>query len=232
MENGKVRLNKYLAGQGKCSRREADRLIQNGKVFVNGEPCSSPAVRVSPSDNVRIADGAMEKKSYIALNKPSGYVVSTNPDEGEPVYSLIKGCSAEGLAPVGRLDKESGGLLLFSNDGRFTTQVINSDKDVEKEYYVKVNKPIDDAALEVMREGMLIDGKPIKSAKIKRKGASSFFITLSEGRNRQIRKMCRSTGYSVRTLIRIRVGSVHLADLKSGEWRELTTRELQSFFGN
>ncbi|HAR63327.1 MAG: rRNA pseudouridine synthase [Candidatus Margulisiibacteriota bacterium] len=225
-----MRLNKYMAINNISSRREADNLIKDGAVLVNGEIERNPGRKIDPeNEKVSYAFDVSElesQRTYIALNKPTGYVVSTNEEEGKPVYDLVK--HEKGLAPIGRLDKDSSGLLLFTNDSSLPKKIIGEESHCEKEYYVKVVGQIPDGALEKLRTGISLWGVKTKSAAVKRRGPNSFLITLVEGKNRQIRRMCQKVGYPVVQLKRIRIHTINLDDIKLGEWRDLTKEEIQS----
>lgn len=222
------RLNKYVARLGFASRREADRLVGEGHVFVNGERETNPARRVDDACDTVTFDfntaTYTKAKTYIKMNKPRGYVVSTQRDEGIPVYDLLpKGTRA---APVGRLDKDSEGLLLFTDDGTVTRNIIGEGSACEKEYFVKVTKPIPDGALSLLREGLSLEGVRLKPARVTRKGARTFTIVLTEGKNRQIRKMCRAVGHAVSLLKRERIHTVTLGRLARGKCTPLTDQEV------
>ena len=223
-----MRLNKYIASLNIASRREADRLIQEGYVKVNGIITTNPATQVSENDNVECnADKTKENKIYIKLNKPRGYVVSSNKNEGKPIYNLIKK-DFDNIYPVGRLDKDSSGLILLTNDGVFSRQIIGENTECEKEYYVKVNDDIPDGALKKLEFGLSLDGQKLKPAKVKRVNKNSFHITLIEGKNRQIRRMCQKVGFEVIILKRLRIADILLEDLPNGAFQHLTEKEINS----
>lgn len=221
-----MRLNKYIASLNIASRREADKIIRSGKVKINGVIIENPAFRVNDNDEVSCEDYKTEKK-YIKLNKPKGYVVSKNKNEGKPAYELLSK-ELKDLYPVGRLDKESEGLILFTNDGVFGRKIIGENSICEKEYYVKLNEDIEDGALKKLEYGFSLDGKKLKPALVKRVSKNSFYITLTEGRNRQIRRMCGKVGRKVMVLKRIRISKVYLNDLKEGEFATLAEEEINS----
>ena len=223
-----MRLNKYIASMNIASRREADKLIQNGKVKINGMIITNPAVQVSENDKVEYdIKEHKENKIYIKLNKPIGYVVSNNKEEGKPIYSLIKN-KFDNIYPVGRLDKDSNGLILFTNDGVFSRKIIGENTNCEKEYYVKVNDDVPDGALKKLEYGISLDGHKLKPAKVKRINKNSFYITLIEGRNRQIRRMCQKIGFEVIILKRLRIAGILLNELKEGCFQCLTKDEINS----
>lgn len=223
-----MRLNKYIASINIASRREADKLIQNGNVKINGIVVTNPAVQVSENDRIECDIKQHEKnKIYIKLNKPRGYVVSKNKEEGKPIYNLIKN-EFDNIYPVGRLDKDSCGLILFTNDGVFSRKIIGENTNCEKEYYVKVNDNIPDGALKKLEYGISLDGQKLKPAKVKRADKNSFYIILVEGRNRQIRRMCQKIGFEVIVLKRLRIADILLNNLKEGSFQYLTKDEVNS----
>ncbi|WP_300365546.1 pseudouridine synthase [Brachyspira sp.] len=221
-----MRLNKYIASLNIASRREADRLIQNGYVKVNGEIINNPATQVDENDKVE-CNIDKENKIYIKLNKPVGYVVSSNKKEGKPIYDLVKN-DFNDIYPVGRLDKDSKGLIILTNDGVFAKKIIGENTNCEKEYYVKVNDNIPDGALKKLEYGISLDGQKLKPAKIKRINKNSFNIILTEGKNRQIRRMCQKVGFEVIILKRLRIANILLNDLKEKEFIHLSENEIKS----
>lgn len=227
-----MRLNKYIASLNIASRREADKLIKDGKVKVNGNIVNNPAIQVEEKDKIicEIEDYKSEK-IYIKLNKPIGYVVSNNKKEGKPIYRLLDE-KLKNLYPVGRLDKDSKGLILFTNDGIFSRKIIGENSDCEKEYYVKLNDNISDGALKKLEFGISLDGKKLKPATVKRVSKNSFNIILKEGKNRQIRRMCEKVGFEVILLKRIRIAEIYLNELKEGDFEYLTKEEINSILNN
>lgn len=222
-----TRINKYLADRGVCSRRKADELISAGKVLINGK-VAELGTKVEDADVV-IADGQTlmpekPKEIYIAFNKPVGLITSVDPEAHDNVIDFIN--HPERIFPIGRLDVASCGLLLLTNDGRLSERVTHPRYDHDKEYVVTVDKPIEDKDLETMRRGMMILEAMTKPAIVERSDKDTFHITLTEGRNRQIRRMCEQLGYDVKKLMRIRVMNIDLADLPVGEWRDLTKTEI------
>lgn len=227
-----MRLNKYIAYLNIASRREADKLIKDGKVKVNGEIIINPAIQVGENDKI-ICDieDYKNEKIYIKLNKPIGYVVSNNKKEGKPIYKLL-GEELKNLYPVGRLDKESKGLILFTNDGVFSRKIIGESSECEKEYYVKLEGNISEGALKKLEFGISLDGKKLKRAIVKRISKNSFNIILKEGRNRQIRRMCEKVGFEVILLKRLRISNIYLNDLQEGKFEYLTKDEINSILNN
>ena len=227
-----MRLNKYIAYLNIASRREADKLIKDGKVKVNGEIIINPAIQVDEKDEI-ICDieNYKSEKIYIKLNKPVGYVVSNNKKEGKPIYKLLDE-KLKKLYPVGRLDKDSKGLILFTNDGVFSRKIIGEESECEKEYYVKLEGNISDSALKKLEFGISLDGKKLKPAIVKRVSKNSFNIILKEGRNRQIRRMCEKVGFGVILLKRLRISNIYLNDLQEGKFEYLTKDEINSILNN
>ena len=227
-----MRLNKYIAYLNIASRREADKLIKDGKVKVNGEIIINPAIQVAENDKI-ICDieNYKNEKIYIKLNKPVGYVVSNNKKEGKPIYKLLDE-KLKKLYPVGRLDKDSKGLILFTNDGVFSRKIIGEESECEKEYYVKLEGNISDSALKKLEFGISLDGKKLKPAIVKRVSKNSFNIILKEGRNRQIRRMCEKVGFEVILLKRLRISNIYLNDLQEGKFEYLTKDEINSILNN
>lgn len=227
-----MRLNKYIAYLNIASRREADKLIKDGKVKVNGEIIINPAIQVGENDKI-ICDieNYKNEKIYIKLNKPVGYVVSNNKKEGKPIYKLLDE-NLKKLYPVGRLDKDSKGLILFTNDGVFSRKIIGEESECEKEYYVKLEGNISDGALKKLEFGISLDGKKLKPAIVKRVSKNSFNIILKEGRNRQIRRMCEKVGFEVILLKRLRISNIYLNDLQEGKFEYLTKDEINSILNN
>ena len=227
-----MRLNKYIAYLNIASRREADKLIKDGKVKVNGEIIINPAIQVAENDKI-ICDieNYKNEKIYIKLNKPVGYVVSNNKKEGKPIYKLLDE-KLKKLYPVGRLDKDSKGLILFTNDGVFSRKIIGEESECEKEYYVKLEGIISDGALKKLEFGISLDGKRLKPAIVKRVSKNSFNIILKEGRNRQIRRMCKKVGFEVILLKRLRISNIYLNDLQEGKFEYLTKDEINSILNN
>ena len=227
-----MRLNKYIAYLNIASRREADKLIKDGKVKVNGEIIINPAIQVGENDKIIFdIENYKNEKIYIKLNKPIGYVVSNNKKEGKPIYKLLDE-ELKNLYPVGRLDKDSKGLILFTNDGIFSRKIIGEESECEKEYYVKLEGNISDGALKKLEFGISLDGKKLKPAIVKRVSKNSFNIILKEGRNRQIRRMCEKVGFEVILLKRLRISNIYLNDLQEGKFEYLTKDEINSILNN
>lgn len=223
-------LNKYISETGICSRREADRLIDAGRVTINNKPTRT-GNRVSPGDIVRI-DGkplkAKPKTLYIAFNKPVGIVCTTDPKEPKNIISFIG--HKQRLFPVGRLDKPSQGLIFLTNDGDIVNKILRAGNEHDKEYIVSVKPAITPEFIQRMGNGLPILGTVTKKCEVEALGSNTFRIVLSQGLNRQIRRMCEFLNYEVTKLNRVRIMNVQLGKLPLGKYRELTpaeTRELQ-----
>lgn len=233
MENDGIRINKYIAQCGYCSRRDADKLIEKTLVIVNGRP-ALPGMKVTDRDEISI-DGKPitmpAKKVVLAYYKPLG-VVCTNRDRHADVtvYDNLK--YPQRLTYAGRLDKESEGLLIMTNDGDLIDAMMRGANLHEKEYLVKVNKPINNEALERMRKGIYLKELELKTreCEIMQTGTYTMKMILTQGINRQIRRMCRAVGYEIRSLKRTRVMNIQLGELKPGEYRELSDSELRELY--
>jgi 23S rRNA pseudouridine2605 synthase/23S rRNA pseudouridine2604 synthase len=222
-----MRLQKYISRAGFCSRRHAERYILEGKVRVNGEVITQLGTKVDPQkDHVEIDNTLLsldQKNVYIALNKPEGYVTSASQPGDKTVMELID--INKRVYPVGRLDKDSKGLLLLTNDGNFHLKLTHPSYDHEKEYIVTVADPIPGGALRALEKGLRILGAKTRPANVQRISRYRFSIVLKEGKNRQIRRMVRKLGNRVVELKRIRVADIHLGKLPEGHWRYLSEKE-------
>ena len=229
----KTRLNKYLADRGICSRREADRLIEAGKVMVNGSK-GLLGMQVDDEDAIAINGALVETAKptpvFIALHKPVGIITSSDPTLRDNVIEFLD--VEERVFPIGRLDVGSSGLLLLTNDGRLAEQITHPRYHHEKEYVVGVDRPIQQADLNKMASGMIILGSKTKRATVTPIDATTFRIVLTEGRNRQIRRMCEALGYEVKKLKRVRVMNIELGSLAVGKWRHLTKKEIDVLQSN
>lgn len=228
-----TRLNKYLAQCGICSRRDADKLIEQNAVTVNGKT-ALPGMKVTEEDDVRVRGKSVsgcEKKVILAFYKPVG-VTCTEKDKHAKVKIQDVLRYPVRLTYAGRLDQESEGLLIMSNDGDLIEAMMRGANRHEKEYVVKVNKPLTEAALMRMREGIYLKELELttRPCEITRLGSNTMQMILTQGINRQIRRMCRETGYEVQKLKRTRVMNIELADLKPGEYRELTEAEQKELY--
>ncbi len=239
MTEEKIRLQKYLAMANVASRRTAEEYITQGRVKVNGNVCDILGTKVSMTDKVEF-DGKLvkieEKKVYIALNKPSGFVTTASDERGrETVLDLVKNDIPERVFPVGRLDFNTEGLLILTNDGDFTYRVTHPKHKVAKVYLAEVVGVPDRKALNDLANGVLIDGKMTSRAKVDtvaiNRNSCTLEITIFEGRNRQVRKMCEAVGHRVVHLKRTQIGNVKLSHLPLGKWRHLTDREIKDLLG-
>jgi 23S rRNA pseudouridine2604 synthase len=227
-----VRLNKYISQSGLCSRREADRYIEEGKVSVNGKTAGI-RVQVAPGDLVvvngqEIEPRDEEKLIFIALNKPRGIVSTTEGSERANIVDFV-GHSIR-IFPIGRLDKESQGLIFLTNNGDLVNKILRAGNNHEKEYILTLNKPITDKFIESMSKGVPILGVVTKKCKVTQVSSHVFKITLIQGLNRQIRRMAEYFGYEVTKLDRVRIMNVELKGLSVGDWRDLEPKELEGLF--
>jgi 23S rRNA pseudouridine2604 synthase len=221
-----VRLNKYISETGVCSRREADKWIEAGRVTCNGQPVAL-GTRVADGDEIRIDGelvGAKKKHLYIALNKPVGITCTTESHIEDNIIDLVG--HPERIFPIGRLDKDSEGLILLTNNGDIVNDILRSENNHEKEYIVTVDRPITELSLQMMAGGVKIMGELTKPCKVRRVDQVTFRMILTQGLNRQIRRMCSALGYKAQRLQRVRIMNVHLGSLNPGEWRHLTEHEL------
>lgn len=231
-----IRLNKYLSEAGVCSRREADRLIEAGKVFVDGQPAVM-GMRVSSGQEIRvgkkIVGGKKEGQVLLAVYKPPGVICTTDRREKRNIVDYV-GYPIR-VFPVGRLDKDSEGLILMTNNGELVNRIMRASNYHEKEYLVTVDKPVTDAFLSRMAEGVHIRkeerGKVLLDAvtrpcQVEKTGKCSFRVILTQGLNRQIRRMCEALGYHVTGLKRVRIINIALRGMKPGTWRKVTGQEL------
>jgi 23S rRNA pseudouridine2604 synthase len=222
-----MRLNKYISETGVCSRREADKWIDAGRVTCNGQ-VATLGTRITEGDKVCIDGepiGAKKQQIYIALNKPVGVTCTTESHIEDNVIDLVG--HPERIFPIGRLDKDSEGLILLTNNGDIVNEILRSENNHEKEYVVTVDRPITDLALKMLGEGVKIMGELTKPAQVARVDPRSFRIILTQGLNRQIRRMCSALGYKAQRLQRVRIMNIHLGSLRAGQWRPLTERELR-----
>lgn len=227
-----IRLNKFIAESGICSRREADRFIEQGNVTINGKRAKI-GDQVFPGDLVRVNGNALEPVSaaehvYIALNKPPGITSTTEQDDRSNIVDFVN--HTRRIFPIGRLDKESQGLILLTSDGNIVNKILRASNNHEKEYLVTVNKPITDEFITGMSAGVPILGQRTKKCFIRKETPLIFRIILVQGLNRQIRRMCEFFGYDVVKLERIRIMNVTLKGLPQGDWRDLTSEEMKEIF--
>lgn len=226
-----MRINKFISDTGICSRREADQWVEAGRVTLNGATATLGS-KVNAGDEVRIDGkllGAKKQPVYIALNKPVGITCTTERHVKDNIVDFVN--HSERIFPIGRLDKDSEGLILLTNDGDIVNEVLRAENKHEKEYRVTVDKKLTDTFLEGMAGGVRILGTVTKPCTVARLGDNIFRIVLTQGLNRQIRRMCAVFGYRVRRLQRVRIMHIELGGLKKGQWRTLTSAEIQKLMG-
>lgn len=241
MTDDLIRLSKLMAQRGICSRREADAFIEQGLVIVDGQVVSQLGTKVSPNAKIQLARQASQQQTNlvtIILNKPIGYVSAQAEDGYEPAIVLLTRANQfgesklklrpehlKGLAVAGRLDIDSQGLLLFTQDGRIAKKIIGEHGKVEKEYIVRVGGLLPENRLQLLRHGLELNGKPLKPAKIEWINDDQLRFVLTEGKKRQIRRMCELVGLRVLGLKRVRIGKLKLGNLPEGKWRFLEAGE-------
>ena len=239
----KIRLSKLMSEQGLCSRREADSYIEQGLVFVDGERISELGTKIFPTQKITLAKGAQaqqQSRVTILLHKPMGYVSGQAEDGYQPAVTLVNAASRfsedkapvrftpnhlKGLAPAGRLDIDSTGLLVLTQDGRVAKLLIGDNSKIEKEYLVRVQGKLSEQGLKLLNHGLSLDDQPLKPAKVSWQNEDQLRFVLREGKKRQIRRMCELVGLKVVGLKRVRIGQVKLADLPPGQWRYLRENE-------
>ncbi len=239
-----VRISKLMAERGLCSRREADAYIERGMVYVNGEKVTQLGTRAAPDAEIVLATKAQNQQATLAtilLHKPIGIVSGQAEDGHQPAIVLVKPDTQmagqaddgqrfrptilKGLAPAGRLDIDSTGLLILTQDGRVARQLIGADSEIEKEYLVRVEGGLDESGLKLLNHGLSLDGKALKPAQVSWQNEDQLRFILKEGKKRQIRRMCELVGLRVTGLKRVRIGKVMLGDLPLGQWRFLEPEE-------
>jgi 23S rRNA pseudouridine2604 synthase len=238
-----VRLSKLLSARGLCSRREADHYIERGWVLVDGRPVSELGTRVLPTQAIALAPAALARQRSrvtLLLNKPVGYVSGQAEDGHRPAVTLINAASRyardrnalrfhpshlRGLAPAGRLDIDSQGLLVLTQDGRIAKQLVGDGGGIEKEYLVRVSGRLAADGLALLRHGLSLDGEALKPARVDWQNRDQLRFVLRQGKKRQIRRMCEQVGLTVVGLKRVRIGRVRLGDLPPGQWRYLGAEE-------
>lgn len=240
-----IRLSKLMSQRGLCSRREADKLIEQGLVRVNGELVNTLGVKFPEDVTIELTQRAQALQNElvtIMINKPVGYVSGQAEDDYVPAVRLIKdethsdteqsnktlkASHFKGLAPAGRLDIDSQGVLILTQDGRVAKQLIGENTELEKEYLVRITGNVDEACLEKLTFGLALDGKKLKRAKVRQLNPDQLQIILREGKKRQIRRMCEAVGLTVVGLKRVRVGELRLGNLAEGEWRFVDVEEFK-----
>ncbi|MDQ3260748.1 MAG: rRNA pseudouridine synthase [Pseudomonadota bacterium] len=239
----KIRVSKLMSEQGICSRREADSYIERGWVFLDGVQVTELGTRAFPNQKITLDQAAQKQQSEqvtILLNKPIGYVSSQAEPGYKPAVTLLSGASQfrgdvlqqrfdpkhlKGLAPAGRLDIDSQGLLVLTQDGRIAKQLIGQDSDIEKIYLVRVQGTLSESGLQSLNHGLALDGEALKPARVSWQNEDQLRFVLKEGKKRQIRRMCELVGLKVVGLKRIGIGNVKLGDLPIGQWRYLRSDE-------
>ena len=227
-----LRINKYIAESGFTSRRGADKVIAEGKVTINGVKADLGS-QVEPGDDVRVSGKRIKEKAaqenvYIALNKPVGITSTTEKNVKGNIVDFVG--HSQRIFHVGRLDKDSEGLILLTNDGDIVNEILRAENRHEKEYIVTVDRPITPEFLKKMASGVEILDTKTLPCEVEQLSKFVFQITLTQGLNRQIRRMCEALGYNVRALKRIRIMNIHLNSLPVGKWRDLTAKELDRLF--
>ena len=238
------RLNKWLGQSGVCSRREADALIASGLVAIDGETVTDAGRKIETGQTLTLSDAASEALSEgvtIMIHKPVGYVSGQPETDKIPAVRLLTAANRIGegpvpaedasLPPIGRLDEDSRGLLLLSSDGVVAKAVIGPQSNLDKEYRIRVTGELTDRALNMLRHGLMLDGRVLKRAGIVQLDKDRLKVTLREGRNRQIRRMCEMVGLRVVDLKRVRIGPLSMGDLPDGRWRHLTPDERAALLG-
>lgn len=222
-----MRLNKYISETGICSRRQADEWISKGRVSINGKRAELGS-QIEAGDDVRVDNkpvGAKKKNVYIVLNKPVGITCTTERHIKGNIIDFVG--HDQRIFPIGRLDKDSDGLILLTNNGDIVNEILRAENNHEKEYLVTVDKPVTDAFIAGMAGGVHILDTRTRPCRINRIGKCAFRIILTQGLNRQIRRMCEVFGYDVKRLQRVRIINVRLGNLKPGQWRNLSETELR-----
>ena len=231
MNENSISLNKYISNTGMCSRREADKLIESGHVKINGKTAKK-GNRVSDGDQVTVKGKTLKnnpKHVYLALNKPAGITSTTDLRDKDNIIDYLN--YPERIFPIGRLDKASTGLILLTNDGDIVNKILRAENHHEKEYIVTVDKPLTKRFVKEMSSGIPILGTVTKKCQVELLSKFVFRIILTQGLNRQIRRMCEHLGYKVKTLKRIRIMNIEL-DIDQGYWRDLTKEELSILMKN
>jgi 23S rRNA pseudouridine2604 synthase len=232
------RVNKWLAAEGVCSRREAEALIEQGAVAIDGTRVSEPGHKIAPGQTLTLTRDEEAPATYV-LHKPVGLVSSQPEADQIPAARLLTKANLFGapapapdsrtpLAPLGRLDMDSRGLLLLSLDGVLAKALIGPDSHLDKEYLVRFEGTLTPRALDLLRHGLELDGRRLRPAKVNPAGAQRLNFMLREGRKRQIRRMCEAVGLEVTDLYRVRIGPLRLGELPEGKWRILTTPEREA----
>ena len=227
-----IRINKYIASCGVCSRRSAEEIILAGRVRINGQVVTELGTKVNSGDVVEVDDKKIsleQEKVYIMLNKPRGYITTSKEQFGRPSVLELLDVSQRVFA-VGRLDMDSEGLLLLTNDGEFTNKIIHPTKHISKTYEVVLKKEIADENIEKLKQGVDIGGYITRPAIVEKVDNKNIIITIHEGKNRQVRKMCEAVGNKVVNLKRVAIGDLELGELKTGKYKYLTESDINEIF--
>ncbi len=235
---GKIRLNKFIALSGITSRRKADILIEEGRVKVNGEVVTKLGITIDPEKDTVVVDGKRinlpTKKVYLAFNKPRGYVTTMDDELGRKNIAMLFSNFPVRVFPVGRLDMDTEGLLLLTNDGEFAHIVTHPRFDIEKEYLAWVEGVVEDEEIKRLKKGVFVEGRVVKPKSIEilktERRNTILKVIIKEGRKREVRRMFHYIGHDVTKLVRTRIGPVKLGKLKSGKYRDLTPSEIEWFF--
>ena len=230
------RVNKWLAAEGVCSRREAEALIAKGLITIDGERVDDPGRKIAPGQTIDVGEARTRPQISVVINKPVGVVSSQPEGDQVPAARLLTRANLIGpprnmptkrtrLAPLGRLDQDSRGLLLLSEDGVLAKAVIGPNSKLDKEYRVRVAGRVSERKLALLRHGLTLDGRELKPAQVEAVGEQRLRFVLIEGRNRQIRRMCELVELEVTDLMRVRIGPLSLGDLAEGKWRALAPEE-------
>lgn len=226
-----VRLNKFLAESGVCSRREADRLIEQGRVTVDGQTAAM-GLKVLPIQEIRVNGKPVSREEemiLLAVNKPVGIICTSEKKWGSNNIEEFLHYPKR-IFSIGRLDKDSEGLLLMTNNGEILNKIMRAGNYHEKEYEVKVNRPVTDEFIRQMEKGVPILNTVTRPCRVEKMGEKQFRIILTQGLNRQIRRMCEALGYKVTRLVRVRIMNIHLGHLKAGTYRKLTDKEIEELY--
>ncbi|WP_131503932.1 MULTISPECIES: 23S rRNA pseudouridine(2604) synthase RluF [unclassified Exiguobacterium] len=225
-----MRINKFISETGFCSRRAADKLIDAGRVTINGNVAELGS-QVEKTDAVEIDGHPLQAKpelEYLILNKPVGITCTTERDIEGNIIDFVN--HPKRIFPIGRLDKDSDGLIILTNDGDIVNRILRAENNHDKEYIVTVDAPITETFIEGMASGVEILGTTTKECVVEQLESRTFRIVLTQGLNRQIRRMCKEFGYRVKRLQRVRIMNIELGDLPIGEWRDLTESEMKTLF--
>lgn len=232
MQENSIRINKFISESGLCSRREADRFVEKGVVFINGRKAQTGDL-VKPGDQVRVNGQKLEPFQgedtvFIALNKPVGITSTTEDNVRDNIVQFVN--HSKRIFPIGRLDKESQGLIFLTNKGDLVNKILRAGNKHQKEYVVTVDKPLTESVITAMANGVPILGVTTKKCKVVQEGVHTFRIVLVQGLNRQIRRMCEYFGYEVVKLERVRIMHIDLKGLPVGDWRDLTESEMKVMY--